>query len=74
MEVKQFTDPVKKEHDRLGQLTKMIRYQNAVQSSGPVEWSWQFDSLGQILRLYEPLTAPEEGETLNILVSLVLIS
>ena len=38
----------------------MIRYQSAAQIAGPVVWSWQFDSLGQMLQLTEPSTALQQ--------------
>lgn len=47
-------------HDRLGQQAKMVRYQDAYNGAGPVVWSWQLDSLGQLLRLTEPSSTPQE--------------
>jgi len=46
-------------YDRLGQLASMIRYQDAAGGTNPVQWSWQYDSLGQVLGLSEPSNAPQ---------------
>lgn len=59
-------------YDPLGRQTKLIRYQNASGATNPVEWSWQYDSLGQLLRLTEPSSASQErsysdwGELLKV--------
>ena len=46
-------------HDRLGHLTSMTRYQDAAGGTNPVQWSRRFDSVGQILQLQEPESAPQ---------------
>ena len=43
--------------DRLGQLTGMTRYLDPVNHTGPVTWSWAYDSFGQQLTWQEPDTA-----------------
>ncbi|HEY6177082.1 MAG TPA: RHS repeat-associated core domain-containing protein [Kofleriaceae bacterium] len=45
-------------HDRLGRLTAMARYQDAAGASKPVTSSWRYDSLGQLIELDEPDSAP----------------
>jgi RHS repeat-associated protein len=52
-------------YDRLGQLATMIRYQDAVGGTNPVQWSWQKDSLGQVLGLSEPSNAPQTRKYSN---------
>jgi RHS repeat-associated protein len=47
-------------YDPTGAQTRMTRYRDASAAAGPVEWSWQFDSLGQVLRLTEPSAAPQD--------------
>jgi RHS repeat-associated protein len=47
-------------YDRFGQQTKLTRYGGVAAQAGAVEWSWQFDSVGQMLRLTEPSSAPQE--------------
>ncbi|NNB88541.1 RHS repeat-associated core domain-containing protein [Corallococcus exiguus] len=43
--------------DRLGHLTGMTRYLDPVNLTGPVTWSWTYDSFGQQLAWQEPDTA-----------------
>jgi RHS repeat-associated protein len=38
----------------------MSRYQDPAAVTNPVYWSWQFDSLGQVLSLDEPTSAPQQ--------------
>lgn len=45
-------------YDRLGHRTGMTRYQDAAAGANPVTSSWRFDSLGQMLELDEPDSAP----------------
>ena len=47
-------------YDQLGQFSTFIRYQDAAGASNPVTTSMQLDSLGQILWLNEPMSAPQE--------------
>jgi RHS repeat-associated protein len=47
-------------YDGLGQQTNVVRFQNAAQGTDPVEWSWKFDSIGQLLALTEPSSAPQQ--------------
>lgn len=49
-------------YDRLGQHASLIRYQNAAVASGPVVWRWQLDSIGQLLWLNEPSSAPQQRD------------
>ncbi|RKG91898.1 hypothetical protein D7V88_08270 [Corallococcus terminator] len=44
-------------YDRLGQATGMTRYLDPVGLTGPVTWSWVFDSFGQRVQWQEPDTA-----------------
>lgn len=37
----------------------MTRYQNASNFTNPVQWSWRYDSLGRLLQLNEPGSAPQ---------------
>ncbi|WP_415835040.1 RHS repeat-associated core domain-containing protein [Corallococcus soli] len=59
-------------HDRLGQMTGMTRYQDPVGLTGPVSWSWTFDSFGQRLTWQEPgsalrtMTYSRWGEPLGV--------
>jgi RHS repeat-associated protein len=46
-------------YDRLGHRTGMTRYQDAANGASPVTSSWRFDSLGQMLELDEPDSAPQ---------------
>ncbi|MFP2906014.1 RHS repeat-associated core domain-containing protein [Pyxidicoccus sp. 3LFB2] len=41
-------------HNRMGQLTSMVRYQDPVALTGPVKWNWSYDSLGRRLQWLEP--------------------
>ena len=43
----------------LGQQTSMVRYQNAANATNPVSSTWHYDSLGQLLELDEPTSAPQ---------------
>ena len=62
-------------YDRLGYLSSMTRYRLpggfATPPSDPVQWTFKFDSFGQLLRHVEPNTVPREksysnwGELLN---------
>jgi RHS repeat-associated protein len=52
-------------YDRLGGLTRMIRFQTPGTASDPVEWRWQFDSVGQVLQLTEPSVAPQQRRYSN---------
>ena len=45
--------------DRLGNLTTLTRYQDPSGLNGAVQWSWMYDSLGQVLQLLEPSNAPQ---------------
>ena len=45
------------DHDRLGQMTSMTRFQQPSTGANPVQWSWQLDLMGQVLRLSEPGSA-----------------
>jgi RHS repeat-associated protein len=47
------------DHDRLGRLTRMTRYQDANGAANPVATSWRFDSFGQLVELDEPYSAPQ---------------
>ena len=47
-------------YDHLGQLSGLVRYQNPAAAANPVVWSWQLDSLGQLLFLNEPSSAPQQ--------------
>ncbi len=59
-------------YDRLGNLSSMSRYQNPSSLTTVVTTSWQFDSLGQVLRLLDPSMPPQErtysywGELINV--------
>jgi YD repeat-containing protein len=44
-------------YDRLGQRTSMVRFGDPAGLTNDVQWSWQVDSLGQVLQLAEPDTA-----------------
>lgn len=54
-------------HDVFGRLTKLIRYQDPIplssteptSGSNPVTTTWHFDSLGQVIGLDEPASAPQ---------------
>jgi RHS repeat-associated protein len=41
-------------HDRLGQLTSMMRYQDPAGLTGLVHWSWTYDSFGQRIQWQQP--------------------
>ncbi|MEO7093416.1 MAG: hypothetical protein ABI175_09205, partial [Polyangiales bacterium] len=47
-------------YDQLGQLSSIVRYQNAATASNPVTTWMQLDSLGRVLFLNEPSSAPQE--------------
>jgi RHS repeat-associated protein len=47
------------EHDALGHLVGMTRYQDAATGAKPVAWTWRYDSLGRLLELQEPSTVPQ---------------
>ena len=49
-------------YDRLGQHASVVRYQNSAAASGPVVWRWQLDSMGQLLWLNEPSSAPHRRD------------
>jgi RHS repeat-associated protein len=45
-------------YDRLGHMTGLTRYQNPASSTpAPVEWRYEYDSLGQLLSMREPQVA-----------------
>jgi RHS repeat-associated protein len=44
-------------YDPLGQVTSITRFVDPIQVAGPVEWSFQVDSTGQIVRSTQPDTA-----------------
>ncbi|HMG24733.1 MAG TPA: hypothetical protein VK607_25525, partial [Kofleriaceae bacterium] len=46
-------------YDRLGHRISMTRYKDAAAGIKPVKSSWRFDSLGQVLELDEPDSAPQ---------------
>jgi RHS repeat-associated protein len=46
-------------YELLGHQTALTRYQDPAGGSNPVTSSWKFDSLGQILELDEPTSAPQ---------------
>ena len=46
-------------YDRLGHRISMTRYRDAAGGTKPVQSSWRFDSLGQVLELDEPDSAPQ---------------
>jgi RHS repeat-associated protein len=46
-------------YDRLGQLTRLTRYGNPISSLSPVDTSWKYDSLGQVLEFSEPDSATQ---------------
>lgn len=46
-------------YDRLGQQQLLTRFQDAAGGTLPVTWSWKLDSLGQVLALSEPASAPQ---------------
>ncbi|AKQ68271.1 hypothetical protein A176_005183 [Myxococcus hansupus] len=43
--------------DKLGHMTGMTRFQDPVNLTGPVTWSWTYDSFGQQLTWQEPDTS-----------------
>jgi YD repeat-containing protein len=45
------------DYDRFGQPTSMVRFGDPAGATNPVQWSWQVDSIGEILQLAEPETA-----------------
>lgn len=45
--------------DRVGQLIDFTRYQDPVNAANPVAWTWQYDSLGRVVRMQEPDAAPQ---------------
>jgi RHS repeat-associated protein len=47
-------------YDRLGARTKIVRYRSPSALTGPVAWSSRFDSMGQLIALSEPASAPQE--------------
>ena len=46
-------------YELLGHQTALTRFQDASGGNNPVSSSWKFDSLGQILELDEPTSAPQ---------------
>lgn len=48
-------------HDRLGQLTGMTRYLDPAGATSPVQWSWTYDSFGQLLQWQEPESAVQSA-------------
>ncbi len=43
----------------LGQQSSMVRYQNAMSAANSVSSTWRYDSLGQLIELDEPTSAPQ---------------
>jgi RHS repeat-associated protein len=47
------------EHDALGHLKSMTRYQDPAAAANPVTSSWHYDSFGRVLELDEPDAVPQ---------------
>ncbi|WP_338869532.1 RHS repeat-associated core domain-containing protein [Myxococcus stipitatus] len=47
------------DYDALGRRTKLTRLQDPFSNSSPVSTTWHYDSLGQVVKLDEPGSAPQ---------------